>query len=229
MANFKTHKNIGILSSVVAVPVMFYINEIIHIFTFNFETISLMIILNIIGSLFPDIDLKTSKPTKILNATLIFLLSILYLLNIHFLINKFPDIDSKLLYAGVIIIPFILSQIILMIVHSITYHRGVIHSIPFALILSIIIFKSLEALKGLNMPQVNFDSLIVAIGFLWGFLTHLILDEVYSVDFRNRRIKSSAWTAFTFYSNKNPIAYLGLYIILFFLIKESNLLNIFGF
>ncbi len=50
-----------------------------------------------------------------------------------------------------------------------------------------------------------------------GYIIHLLLDELYSVDLENRRVKKSVGTAFKFFSvssNIDAIKYIFIYFIL---------------
>jgi hypothetical protein len=64
-------------------------------------------------------------------------------------------------------------------------------------------------------------SWVYGIMFTWGYLVHLILDEIYSVDLNNRRMKKSSGTAFKFFKLKttkdkiqNVIIYISLYLLI---------------
>ena len=56
-----------------------------------------------------------------------------------------------------------------------------------------------------------------------GFLLHLTLDEIYSVDILGTRLKTSFGTALQFFSITQPLRYITLYIII-----SYTYLNIFG-
>jgi len=77
-----------------------------------------------------------------------------------------------------------------------TVHRGMFHSIPAALIAAEVTFLVCEH-EDVNMRY--FFSLAV----LSGFMSHLILDEIWSIDFRRFRLKKSFGTAIKFYSDSN--------------------------
>jgi hypothetical protein len=88
------------------------------------------------------------------------------------------------------------------IFHRLSVHRGIWHSIlagVFCAAATAIIFKSLlERHEGVAW---------LAGGFLFvGYLVHLILDELYSVDVMDTRIKSSFGTALKLIDTRHPIA-----------------------
>ncbi len=75
-----------------------------------------------------------------------------------------------------------------------TVHRGIFHSFPVALIFAEIGF--LVCTSGdLNMRYYKAGAIVV------GFMSHLILDEIWSIDFLHLRLKSSFGTALKFWSD----------------------------
>ncbi|MBI3465655.1 MAG: metal-dependent hydrolase [Planctomycetes bacterium] len=75
-----------------------------------------------------------------------------------------------------------------------TVHRGMFHSIPAMLIAGLIAF--LVCASG-NLEM----RLFKACGVMLGFLSHLVLDEIYSVDVRGLRLKHSFGTAVKLWSD----------------------------
>jgi membrane-bound metal-dependent hydrolase YbcI (DUF457 family) len=69
-----------------------------------------------------------------------------------------------------------------------TRHRGMFHSLPAALIFAELAYLACDCTS-------NSARLFKAGGVLIGFLSHLILDEIWAVDWRNGRLKSSFGTA----------------------------------
>jgi membrane-bound metal-dependent hydrolase YbcI (DUF457 family) len=83
-------------------------------------------------------------------------------------------------------------------------HRGIIHSIPIGVFISTIFAYCMYKFN------VNYHYLIISSSLFVGFIIHLLLDELYSVDLRNMRIKKSFGTALKFKTNNfnlNVIAY----------------------
>lgn len=74
-----------------------------------------------------------------------------------------------------------------------TVHRGMYHSVPAMLIAGLCVYLAYHS------PDQNIRVLL-ACGVMLGFLSHLILDEVYSVDWRGvkPKLKASAGSAFKF-------------------------------
>ncbi len=105
-----------------------------------------------------------------------------------------------------------------------TTHRGMWHSIPAAAIAGLVTF--LVCLS----PELEirlFKSWAVVVGFI----SHLVLDEIYSVDFRGRRIKKSSGTALKFWSKKgwaNYSTYAKLAFLIVLVMSDGPLMNRFG-
>lgn len=89
-----------------------------------------------------------------------------------------------------------------------TVHRGMFHSIPAMLIAGMMFFICFhsESLR---------TKLFLSAGVMIGFLSHLVLDELYSVNFEGAtiKLKSSAGTALKFWS-KNFFASAFCYVLL---------------
>ena len=76
-----------------------------------------------------------------------------------------------------------------------TVHRGMWHSIPAAASVGLLAFLITDH-RNLELR------LYWTLAAVVGFLTHLILDELYSVDFRGVRLKKSFGTALKFWSTR---------------------------
>lgn len=91
-----------------------------------------------------------------------------------------------------------------------TVHRGMWHSLPACAICGLLAYMICSCGERVRIYK--------AMAVVIGFMSHLILDEIYSVDLRNRRIKKSFGTAVKLFSNKwwpNVSAYgkLGLLVL----------------
>lgn len=74
-----------------------------------------------------------------------------------------------------------------------TVHRGIFHSIPF-----IVAAGEAVALGLMNLSPP--ERLLIGASITIGAFTHLLLDEVYAVDFTGRKLKKSFGTAIKFWS-----------------------------
>jgi len=101
-----------------------------------------------------------------------------------------------------------------------TVHRGIFHSIP---ALAIVGELAYWICAQENFWMRCFNSVAVMIGFS----SHLILDEIWSIDFKRLRLKSSFGTAIKFWSEcwwANLVAYANV-IVLALLITQDPLPN----
>jgi len=247
MANFKTHRNIGILSSLITTITIFLLFNILSIHNvveylnisnyinieynyFNFDinisdninsiylglNILLMISFGIIGSIFPDIDLTTSKPARYMR-NFVFLISSSF--SFLFIINnkeKFFEIFSPIS----LFLSIIFSLFFIFLLGKSMIHRGIIHSIPISFLFSIFIFEFFNFIN-VNYES-NFNSFFISFLFSIGFLTHLLLDEIYSVDIRNKRIKSSFGSALKLFDTKNVFGSLFTYFLIFYYLYHNQ-------
>lgn len=147
-----------------------------------------------LGSVLPDIDLKESRPSRALFAGLAVFFS--FALLFHFA-SRLSIAEMWALWLGTLI--FVRYPLHTMF-HRLTNHRGIWHSLIAGLACAfgaVIIFYYVFARP---------DGVAwLAGGFLLvGFLTHLILDEIYSVDVLGNHIKKSFGTAFKPIDTRNP-------------------------
>lgn len=181
MPNFKTHSDLGVVAGYSSGALSLYFLD---------KSISLSGIIFLstyAGSIFPDIDSDNSRTINIV-------------FNILSVLGGFMAIilmlDSKLKYAFLvppsvyIFIKFIFSKIF----KYYSRHRGIYHSIPMAALLSLLIF---------HFSSLKFGEIFgfaIGVSFLFGYLLHLILDEMFSLydyDQKKFAIKRSLGTAFS--------------------------------
>jgi len=187
MANFRTHLFIASGASSIATTVLFKQDFIILV------DIPWLIFLGSIGGLLPDIDSDNSRPLKILFTTLGALSAILMVIIFQ---NQYTT-QYLFIIAGSAY--FIVRYPILRLFKIITVHRGAIHSVLCAILFSLLtvflsdyLFASSARLAWLSGGFIGF-----------GFIVHLLLDELYSVDIGNQRLKRSFGSAFKLFSIKN--------------------------
>ncbi|MBF0376385.1 MAG: metal-dependent hydrolase [Desulfamplus sp.] len=164
--------------------------------------------------------------SKIISFTLSFLPSKLNLIINQFYnslnplpikVNHFPNIEE--LTPEFIITYFVISFIFIKyglctLVKKITVHRGIMHSIPFALLCSELGFF-------IFIPSGKNMAIAVGISIFIGFLTHLLIDEANSITLKYGfipKFKKSAGTAFKFRSRSITDT-----IIVYFLILSGGI------
>jgi hypothetical protein len=146
--------------------------------------------LTTVGGLLPDLDSDSGVPVRelfSLAAVLVPLLLLRRLINAHF------SDEELFVYLGglYVIIRFGLSRIF----KYFTVHRGMYHSIPAMLIAGLVVYLCY------HHPQLR-TRLFLAVGVMIGFLSHLVLDEMCSIDFHGLTIKLNkyAGSAVKFFS-----------------------------
>ncbi len=94
-------------------------------------------------------------------------------------------------------------QLLVPIFKRLTIHRGIFHSIPTALIYTFGVYLIFH--HDHHFPIKS--RLLIAAGAFAGVITHLILDEIYSIDFNGKkiRVKRSFGTAFSFWKEDTPV------------------------
>jgi hypothetical protein len=147
-----------------------------------------------LGSVLPDIDLKDSHPSRALFAGLAVFFS--FALLFHFA-PHLSIVEMWTVWLGTLL--FVRYGLHTMF-HKLATHRGVWHSwiagLACALATVLIFYYVFDRPDGVAW---------LAGGFLLiGFLTHLILDEMYSVDVVGNHIKRSFGTAFKPIDMRNP-------------------------
>ncbi|MGL6227433.1 MAG: metal-dependent hydrolase [Thermoguttaceae bacterium] len=152
-----------------------------------------------ISGMLPDID---SKSSRALQECLYLAAGIVAMLTVSRL-REFAINGDIVIFFGALAFLFV-RFIVGAFVRNFTVHRGMMHSVPVALLVGEIGF-----LLSSGTPLLR---CIKAGGITLGFLSHLVLDEVYSIDANGRefKLKKSFGTAFKFLdksSHKNLLIY----------------------
>ncbi|PJA31998.1 MAG: hydrolase, partial [Zetaproteobacteria bacterium CG_4_9_14_3_um_filter_53_7] len=93
---------------------------------------------------------------------------------------------------------------------NMTEHRGLFHSVPTALLFGLGAFSLAHYLLGMALNLSWLTALYVAAGYL----LHLLLDELYSVNFIGVSMKKSFGSALTLFNRTSWFSYLLLYGVL---------------
>jgi hypothetical protein len=204
MANFNTHFVVAAGASAVVSGSMLSMEVIAPteaVMAFAFGTF---------GGLMPDIDADNSKSIGI-GFTVI---SLFFTILAVFMKTATYSIIEMLIMAGVIF--YTIRFGFIGVFRKISRHRGMFHSIPVALIWGVVTTIVMHLFFGLN----SLLSWVYGIMMTWGYIVHLILDEIYSVDLKNRRMKKSSGTALKFFKLKtqidkiqNVIIYISLFLL----------------
>ena len=179
MANFNTHISIAAVSSGLLATAALKMDQI-----FEPEAV-LLTFFGTLGGILPDIDLKYSHPSRIVFT---FLGIIAAFASVFALQDQLSIVELWLSAA----VTFLLVRYPLwMLFHNYTTHRGAFHSLVAALMFALMVTAA--AYHGFN--QTALLAWLYGIFMLFGFIIHLLLDELYSVDFMDNKIKSSFGTA----------------------------------
>ena len=133
----------------------------------------------------PDIDSDTGRPRELVLSFLGIAIPIVLLFNIS------DSTSSENILAATLISFFLVRYILGYLLAKFTVHRGLWHSIPAAVLCSEITY-----LLFFDLPvKVR---LLYALSVLGGFISHLLLDEMYSVKVLALDTKRSFGTALKF-------------------------------
>jgi hypothetical protein len=187
MANFKTHLAVaaigsGCLATVCLAAGLAQPKEVV-----------LLALAGTAGGILPDIDLDHATPTKILFTALALVTAFMVLVSKA---DSYSLIELWIVwgvsYASVRYLAWYLFS-------ELTVHRGIYHS-QLAVVLFCFIGTALSY-QLFDFPQRLSWLMGIFVGL--GYELHLALDELYSVDFMNKRIKRSFGTATKLFDYKN--------------------------
>jgi hypothetical protein len=187
MANFNTHLSVAIAAS--AGVAVLAVNT--HVMTIT--DAPWMIAFGAIGGMLPDIDSGHSTPIKLFFTTL----ALITLLTV---INVFKNSYQPYIVLLMAAVAYVLVRYTLLALFDhFTDHRGIFHSI-----LTAVFFCLLMVCIGCYfLHWDNLHSWLSGVFIGFGFIIHLLLDELYSVDLSNKRMKKSFGTALKLYSYNN--------------------------
>lgn len=198
MADFKTHFTVASIGSSIAATMLFASAMA------SPQEVLLYFILGVVGGLLPDIDSDNSVTVRLLFTFSAILISFLVMFR-----QRVGNTVIELFIiwaASFIFIKFFIFSLFT----KLTVHRGIIHSIPAA-----VVFGCMVAI-GLNRVF-HFNDFVswMAGGFVFGgSILHLILDELYSFNFVSLKKKRSSGTAFKFGSIRNIRATISIYLLM---------------
>jgi hypothetical protein len=187
MANFTTHIAVGTVVSGALATLTLAADVVAP------QNLVAVTLAGVLGSVLPDIDLKDSRPSRAMFAGLAVFFSFAVLFNAA---TEFSIAELWILWLGTLII---VRYGLHALFHRVSVHRGIWHSIlagVFCSVASAVIFN-----RALGKPEGV--SWLAATFMFAGYLTHLTLDEIYSVDVMDTRIKSSFGTALKLFDRRH--------------------------
>ena len=209
MANFTTHIVVGTIVSGGLATLTLAADVIAP------ENLVAVTMAGALGSVLPDIDLKDSRPSRALFAGLAVFFSFAVLF--HFA-PRLSIAEMWLLWVGTLLL---VRYGVHTLFHRFSVHRGIWHSIPAGLACGFA--TAIVFYYGLGRPD---GVAWLAGGFLFlGYLTHLILDEIYSVDVMGVYVKRSFGTAVKMIDPRYPAASAAMVVaagLLLFLVPPTS-------
>jgi len=190
MANFNTHLGVAAVGSGMLATLCLQVGFV------DAKDALLLASAGVIGGILPDIDLHYSHPSRILFSLLGIVVAFLWVFSAE---NQLSIIE--LWGAGLGIYLFVRFPV-WAVFQTFTVHRGSIHSISVALLFCFATATVSFYLFG----KPPFIAWLVGLFIFLGFILHLVLDEIYSVDFMGRRLKRSFGTALKLFDFKERIS-----------------------
>jgi hypothetical protein len=190
MANFTTHIAAGTVVSGALATLTLAADMVAP------ENIVAVTLAGVLGSILPDIDLKDSRASRMMFAGLGIFFSFAALFHEAM---SYSIVELWIIWLGTLVLVrygghYVFSKA--------SVHRGIWHSLlagVFCSVATAIVFS-----RVLQRPD---GVAWLAGGFMMvGYIVHLVLDELYSVDVMDTRIKSSFGTALKIFDKRYPYA-----------------------
>jgi len=157
------------------------------------ESLVAVTLAGVFGSVLPDIDLRDSRPSRAFFSGLGIFLSFCVLFAVA---HRYSIAEMWIVWLGTLVAVRYGLQFLFL---RFSAHRGIWHSIVAGLF-----FWFLTAIVFHRLLGYHEGVAWLAGGFLFiGYITHLILDELYSVDVFDTRIKASFGSALKLYDGKH--------------------------
>jgi LexA-binding, inner membrane-associated putative hydrolase len=190
MANFNTHLSIASAASTGTALAAVNVHLIAN------ADIPWLIFLGTLGGMLPDIDANNSRPVKLLFNVLALMGVAATLYAFKYSYGPFPLL---LIVAGTYLF---IRHGMFALFNGLTVHRGVFHSVLAALFFALIMTCISYHFLHWDVLHAWLNGIFIAVGFI----VHLLLDELYSVDLSNSRMKNSFGTALKLFNHNNITA-----------------------
>lgn len=187
VANFNTHLGTAALTSSLAATALLSAGHIVPI------TALWLMLLGTIGGLLPDIDSDNSTSMSTLFRLFGGLITFSFVGHIYQLVSML----ELIVYSGFCYLT--IRYNFKSSLEKITIHRGCCHSLAFIAVAGLFTVWLVFLLGYSDITAWLSGSFI-----FFGGIVHLSLDEIYSVDLANRRLKLSFGSALKVFSPKNP-------------------------
>ena len=154
------------------------------------ETAILAAGLTAIGGMLPDLDSDSGTPIREMFGLAAAVVPLLLIKRLEAM-----GLSHEGILSAIVVIYLVIRYGLSALFKRLTIHRGMFHSIPCMLIFGLLTYLAYDS-------PLHSTRILLGLGVMIGFLSHLVLDEIYSVDFNGLRIKfkSSAGSAVKFFS-----------------------------
>ncbi len=187
MANFTTHIAVGTVASGLMSTMVMAANIV------SPEQLLTLAAAGTLGSILPDVDLKDSRPSQAMFSMLGVFMAFAVLFNIGW---RYSIAEMWILWALTYLGVRYLGG---WVFHRLSYHRGIYHSLLAGAFFAFLTAAVYRHVLGANETL----SWLGGIFMFAGYLVHLTLDEMYSVDVMDVRVKASFGTALKLYDTKH--------------------------
>lgn len=189
MASYATHIAVGTVASGALATLTLAANVIDH------SSLVAVTLAGVAGSILPDMDLRESRASRILFSGIAVFASFCVL---FVGAARYSIAELWILWIGTFLF---VRYGVHAIFHSFAVHRGIWHSV-----LAGVFWSFLTAIGYRYMLGFHEGVAWLGAGFmLVGYLVHLVLDEMYSVDFLGNRLKTSFGTALKVVDRRYPL------------------------
>ena len=189
MANFRTH----VLGAVVAAAASAYAAKASGLVDTSGTLVC--VACGALGGILPDIDADQSVPTRIIYGALGLAAATATAFALY---GAWPTV---LVALASLVALFSVSVVLRGLANRLCVHRGLIHSIPVAALSGALTATLAARLLGIDPTRAwLFGAFVTA-----GFIVHLLLDELFSVDLVNARLKRSFGTALKLGVRASPL------------------------
>lgn len=196
MATFGVHVSVGISASGLAATSLMLAGLA------SPREMLIYLALGSVGSLLPDLDADNSTPVRVGFS----LVSIGIAFAVLFqLAHLFPSVAEL---ALIWLVTYLSCRWLVFALFSyLTIHRGIFHSVPAAALCGLLTTAGAWRFAG----QAPVQAWLAGAFVTFGYLVHLLLDEVYSVNLFGLRVRRSLGSAFKFWSRPSPLASILVY------------------
>lgn len=201
MADFRTHVTVaslgsGLLSTMCLGAAVASPREVI-----------ILAVVGTIGGILPDVDSDHSSPIKILFNVLGFVSAFLV---VFCYIEQYSILELWLLW---VLVYLFIRYPVWLVFARFTVHRGIFHSLAAGLFFGLFM-TDLSYLIFACSPLLSW---MVGAFICFGYTLHLLLDEIFGVDFMNTRIKRSFGTALKVIDYRNLTNSAVMILVVYFL------------